>query len=62
MDSQKQNEIMRWVSFVIVSILLLIAGFKNLKDNQPYDKTLTTLFLVVTGFAWGANLWRFFKK
>ncbi len=50
---------MQWVSFVLITVLFGIAATSAIIREHETDKIIAGLFLIVTGFAWGANLTKF---
>lgn len=65
MEGQKQKEngyqlfLMRWIGFVVITIVFLAAAIKAIVTNQETDKVIALLFLIIIGFAWGANIWKY---
>ncbi|MGE0126672.1 MAG: hypothetical protein AB7U82_01110 [Blastocatellales bacterium] len=59
MEKEKQLSVMQWVSFVLITVLFGIAATSAIIREHETDKIIAGLFLIVTGFAWGANLTKF---
>ena len=51
--------LMRWVSFTAVTAIFAFASLKAVNDGRETDKIVAGVFLVVVGFVWGANIWKF---
>lgn len=52
-------QIMRWITFAIVSILFLTSGIVSIYRGVETDSTLLIAFLAIGGFAWGGQLWKY---
>lgn len=53
---------MQWISFVVITGLFTGAVIDNIVKNRSLDKTLAGVFIIVVGFAWGANIAQFISK
>lgn len=53
---------MKWFVTIVSSILLSISTIARLATGLEADKTLCTVFVVMGGFVWGANVIEFIKK
>lgn len=57
MSNEKENldrRIMRWISFLVVTTLLFLAGWRTIQNQEPFDKTLGFIILAITGASLGA--------
>jgi len=53
---------MQWISFVAITGLFSSAVIENIINRRELDKTLAGVFIIVVGFAWGANIAQFISK
>jgi hypothetical protein len=56
--NEKQLSVMRWISFGVVTLLFISTAASSILNNHETDKLITAVFLIVLGFAWGANFWK----
>ncbi len=58
----KEYSIMRWISFIVITLLFAISAVKSIFYGGDVDKVLSGIFVSIIGAAWGANLWKTFIK
>jgi hypothetical protein len=49
-----EQRIMRWVSFLTVNGLLVLAGWRTVERGQEFDRTLAIIILTISGASLGA--------
>lgn len=58
----KEYSIMRWISFIVITLLFATSAVKSIFNGGDIDKVLSGIFVIIIGTAWGANLWKTFIK
>ena len=53
---------MRWISFIVITLLFATSAVKSIFNGGDIDKVLSGIFVIIIGTAWGANLWKTFIK
>lgn len=61
-NSNGQYAAMRWISFVVITILFIGTAIRAIFYDGETDKILAIIFLVIVGMPWGANLWNIILK
>ena len=57
----KSLQLMRWITFIVVTILFIMAVVKAILSGKELSRELTVVYIIIIGFIWGANIWKFIK-